>query len=380
MTNNNGSVASQLYEQQKLLRRNLRAKGVTVNNNQSLTNLIDEVSSIGVNNAPVLTGFQFDTSISISMDSNVLLDTVTHITGVLSAFRDDISSDNVDFTGTLSNATVKIYNNNTLIGTCVTDTNGEYDFPYTPTSSAQLNITAIFEGNNDYENCNSNTITRNIINYDGISLSSDKNLISYYSGESTILSAQLLDNEDNPVTTEGISIDFIVDNTSLGTADTDNQGIATLEYTATGYGDMSITATDGSIESDTVEIEDVWNFIQSPARNGFNFGSNFPTPVIITMRLKGTGSWGGTRIYGTSRYVYIRQNSSPNDESAIVSPKISNSWQDVKVVLNNGLVEVYFNDVLNGSASNVTMGEVGGYGGSNANPVDAQNIKIKKIN
>ena len=92
--------------------------------------------------------------------------------------------------------------------------------------------------------------------YDAISLSSDKNILSYADGDTCILTAQLTKN-GSPSLVEGETVSFYNGATLLGTDDTDSNGIATLTYTSAGVGDMSITASvDGIIISETFSIRD----------------------------------------------------------------------------------------------------------------------------
>ena len=92
--------------------------------------------------------------------------------------------------------------------------------------------------------------------YNAISLSSDKNILSYADNESCTLTAQLTKN-GSPSLIEGETVSFYNGATLLGTDDTDSNGIATLTYTSAGVGDMSITASvDGIIISETFSIRD----------------------------------------------------------------------------------------------------------------------------
>ena len=86
-----------------------------------------------------------------------------------------------------------------------------------------------------------------------LSLSSNKNILSYYDSESATLTATLL---EEGVGVSGETVEFFKGSTSLGTATTDSNGIATKSYTSTGAGDVSFTAGVGSLVSETYEIED----------------------------------------------------------------------------------------------------------------------------
>lgn len=92
--------------------------------------------------------------------------------------------------------------------------------------------------------------------FNNISLTSDENILSYEDGDTCTLTAQLTD-DGSPVSVEGVTVEFFSGSTSLGTADTNSSGIATLTYTSAGVGDMTLTASVGGIiVSETFSIRD----------------------------------------------------------------------------------------------------------------------------
>ena len=50
-------------------------------------------------------------------------------------------------------------NGETLLGTCVTDSNGEYSFDYTPLTDDDLTIRAVYNGSTYFDNCESSTVS-----------------------------------------------------------------------------------------------------------------------------------------------------------------------------------------------------------------------------
>ena len=86
-----------------------------------------------------------------------------------------------------------------------------------------------------------------------LSLVSDKDILSYYDEEVATLSATLLEN-GVPVAKE--YVEFFNGSTSLGTAQTNANGVATKTYTSQGIGDIEVSASVGSISSETYTIED----------------------------------------------------------------------------------------------------------------------------
>lgn len=87
-----------------------------------------------------------------------------------------------------------------------------------------------------------------------ISLSSSSNILSAYHSESATLTATATDNNSNPVA--NATVEFFNGSTSLGTSTTNSSGVATKSYSATGVGDVSLTATSGNVSSSAVTVED----------------------------------------------------------------------------------------------------------------------------
>lgn len=102
--------------------------------------------------------------------------------------------------------------------------------------------------------------------YDAISLSSDKNILSYANSESCTLSAQLTDNQSS-VAIEDETVTFTIydaNDDSIITSligNTDSTGLADVFYSSNGIGDIYVKASVGNIISSEVYIEDCtyWN-------------------------------------------------------------------------------------------------------------------------
>ena len=92
-----------------------------------------------------------------------------------------------------------------------------------------------------------------------VALTSNKSILSYYDSESAILTATVTDGSDNPVA--DVTVEFFNGSTSMGTATTNSNGIATKTYNSQGSGDVSITATANN-ENAEITISDrlyYWN-------------------------------------------------------------------------------------------------------------------------
>lgn len=89
---------------------------------------------------------------------------------------------------------------------------------------------------------------------DNVVLTSDKSVLSAYDSESATLTATVTNSQSAPV--EDVTVTFYKGSTVLGTATTNNSGVATLTYSATGAGDVTVTAGADSITSNNLSIED----------------------------------------------------------------------------------------------------------------------------
>ena len=87
-----------------------------------------------------------------------------------------------------------------------------------------------------------------------LTLTSNKDILSYYDSDSATLTATLLEGGSG---CDGETVTFKADGVSIGSATTDSDGVATLSYASQGVGDISLTASVGSLSSETYSIEDV---------------------------------------------------------------------------------------------------------------------------
>ena len=148
----------------------------------------------------------------------------------------------------------------------ITNSNGECIITYTIGSSdTSMTINA---------NTLSNDVNITVTSYNGITVTSNKNILSYYNNDTATLYAQLTLNEVSS-SISGVTITFKQGSTTLGTAVTDNTGLATLTdaYTSSGIGDISCTATDGTITSSSITIEDCYYFNDGTSVNGLEIDS-----------------------------------------------------------------------------------------------------------
>lgn len=157
MTNDINTLNGALQELGETLADNLVAMGVTdAEASDGLTTLAGKVLDI----TPALTGIELSTNLSCDSSIDIIdIDETTDIIGVLTASYDDTSQSNVDLTGFLQGANIKIYEDDTLIDTVTTNNKGEYTSTYLPSKTGNVTIHTAFEGTEDYDSCTSNNKT-----------------------------------------------------------------------------------------------------------------------------------------------------------------------------------------------------------------------------
>ena len=213
--------------------------------------LVDDILDI----PPALRGVELTTTITCNcVEANINYPFT--VTGVLSAYYDDESVSNVDLTGFLQGATVKIYNGDSLLGTCVTGENGEYTFSHIVRTNAPLVLSAVFEGTDDYVSCFSENVEVNVSDY-ALLLTSDKYALSYYHRESASISAVLSDGngfiENATLNYKIYRGDTLLDD---GSCVTNANGEVSLTYASNNRGDIRIIFSFGTLLSETIIIED----------------------------------------------------------------------------------------------------------------------------
>ena len=197
-------VISGLYDLIDELETNLALMGVEDAEFDSTTGLLGLIEKIKDIPASV-GGIDVVTSISCDIENTtVIRNNQCTITGVLRADKDDTSQVNVDLEGYLKGATVKIYNGNILLGSAITNGDGEYSFNFTPTNLGLLSIKAVFEGTEYYESSESSILTITVESSKSFTVSSDKNILSKYDNESATVTATLLV-DGSPVSGEWVT-------------------------------------------------------------------------------------------------------------------------------------------------------------------------------
>ena len=146
--------------------------------------------------------------------------------------------------------------------------------------------------------------------FDGISVSSTQDVLSYADGDSTVLSAQLT-NQGQAVSVSGESVTFEVRKVSDDslvetlTDTTDSNGEASVEYFGKGVGDLSIKCQCRSV-IETYEITDALKYFDTTFTSSQTLTvPNLPTNFKCKFKVKGTtGS-----VTGSACWVEIGSNS-----------------------------------------------------------------------
>ena len=235
----NNTLNGALMELGETMARNLEAMGVTdANPNDGLTTLAGRILNV----EPSIKGLNLDTSLVITTTQEIIgLGESIILTSTLRASYDDTTVVDVDLSGVLTGATVKFYNGTTLLGTAITDLNGIATYTYTPSQLGNFTFHTVFEGTENFTNCNSSNVNITVINAPtSLVLQADKSILSHYDNDNCTLTATLYDNNNTPM--EGLSVVFKNGDIVLATITTNSGGVAEYTYNSQGVGDVTITA------------------------------------------------------------------------------------------------------------------------------------------
>ena len=213
-------------------------------------------SSLGVGSHSLTASALDKSSSAVSVTVNKLTSTIT-----LSVPSTGTVGTSYTVSGTLvpTTGSVKLYENGSLKDT-LTVSSGSFSKAITQSNEGTYSYYAVFEGSSTYSSVTSST--GSIVVSDvppvpvvtSVSLTGDKSILSYADSESATLSATVLDSNDDPMS--GVTVEFFKGSTSLGTATTNSSGVATKSYASSGVGDVSFTASVGTISSETCDLTD----------------------------------------------------------------------------------------------------------------------------
>ena len=277
------------------------------------------------------------TAEALDKSSSAVTVTVNKLTSTITISVPSTGTVGTSYTvsGTLvpTSGSVKLYENGSLKDT-LTVSSGSFSKAITQSNEGTYSYYAVFEGSSTYSSVTSST--GSIVVSDvppvpvvtSVSLTGDKSILSYADSESATLSATVLDSNDDPM--EGVSVEFFNGSTSMGTADTNSSGVATKSYASSGVGDVSFTASVGTISSETYGLEDCLYYSDGMTKITTNWAKDtsvtgrtiyklltaYNTDVELTFKLQnsipsnfivGFGDTGGSPTYW-SKLVYYRSN------------------------------------------------------------------------
>lgn len=242
-----------------------------------------------------------------------------------------------------------------------------------------------------------------------LTLTSDKPVLSYYDSDTLTLTATLTGGS-----VSGKTIEFFKGNTSIGTAQTDSNGIATKSYSATGVGDVVFSATGNNLTSQLITVEDCKFYNSGDKVSNLEIGSNVSCTsngsyITITTSTSGekyvklpvtlandwqyevevaeTGSnqdltfiidiggcWGAIPHNGSNMSITLTGGSSVNYpfSGSIVGGKL-------KITCISNTITVYFNNTLLVSRYREVSGYKMGFYTNNGRVQKVKNIKLKAL-
>ena len=153
--------------------------------------------------------------------------------------------------------TVQIYENYTLFATLTTGTGGAFSTTRSPSSSGAKRYLAVYEGDSNHAGT-TKTVDVNVLNPfvpTSLSVTSSKDVVSYYDGESALLSAVVRDEHDDLL--PDVTVSFKVDDVVVGSDVTNSEGVAVYSYRAVAAGDVTISVECGLLQ-ETYSIEDLY--------------------------------------------------------------------------------------------------------------------------
>ena len=230
----------------------------------SITQYTFQLSYVGTTN--ILGSESSEINVNVDKETSVLnitspqtgasvsqADTIT-VTGTLKDNDDEV----------MSGKTVYAKLGNTTLETFTVDSNGDISGTI---SASDLNVDSNsiefgFTATTEYTGSTQTVTVNKGLTYTKLEVEATNPILSYTDSESTDMTAQLLDNSDNPVALSGVTIYFKDGATTLGSAQTDATGKATLlnAYTSQGRGDVQITVDDGSLVTENFPICDAWKY------------------------------------------------------------------------------------------------------------------------
>ena len=279
------SLQSTYLSVKGIIADNLESMGVDASSSDGLTTLAGKILDI----EPSIGGLDLDTAVTLSVSSStVTVGGSITCTATLTAEYDDETLVDVDLHGVLQNATIKLYEGSTLMTSSTTNANGVATLTYTPTSSGTKTIKVVFDGTDNFNDCESATQTITVTQPEvgDVEITSTKSILSYADSDTATITATVFDDSSTPVPISGASVTIKVDGTTVKTADTDSNGEVSYTYTSTGAGDVTISAECMSV-TETYTIRDAIYYNDGTITTATELtGLSIPTNFVATFKVK----------------------------------------------------------------------------------------------
>lgn len=147
---------STYYAVKQIVVNNLLAMGVEASMDDGMTTLANKIKDI----EPTIIVEAFDIDLTLSAnDTSVYVGDTVVLSAHLTASYD---TEDVDLVGDLQNASVNFYEGNTLLGTSITNSGGVATYNYTVVNDTDLSFTASFDGTENFDDADSNTVNVNV--------------------------------------------------------------------------------------------------------------------------------------------------------------------------------------------------------------------------
>lgn len=267
MTNDISTLNGALNELGETLADNLSQMGVDdAVASDGLTTLANKILDI----EPSVAGLELSTSIDCNVSSNkILLGQSVVFSATLSASYDDTSIEDIDISGVLTGATVLFKTSGgVILGSGVTDVNGVATYTHTFEDMGSIVVHTEFGGSTNFNSCISQNDVTVECSYD-FDVTVDKEILSAKDNDVATFNCRLSDGTGGVV---GESIDYrILHNDivlSSGSRVTDENGEITLEYAATGVGNVDVIFSLRSILQKTYEVCDAWKYVETLTLTG----------------------------------------------------------------------------------------------------------------
>lgn len=386
----NNTLNGALMELGEAMAGNLKAMGVTdASPDNGLTTLAGRILDV----EPSIKGLNLDISLVTTTTREIIgLGESIILTSTLRASYDDTTVVDVDLSGGLTGATVKFYNGTTLLGTAITDLNGIATYTYTPSQLGNFTFHTVFEGTENFTNCNSNNVNITVIDPPtSIVLQADKSILSDYDNDKCVLTATLYDNNNTPI--EGLNVVFKNGDIVLATITTNSSGVAEYTYNSQGVGDVTMTVECMNLVQ-TFVVEDCTYYdtatYTSETTKNISVPSNFKLEFDLYPKSRSTSSGGVSHYVKLTRPsatdMWFGQGTSAGKHGIMVRPS-TNYWCSSLTTLNtdNHVVVTYDgSNVLytcNGESKSVSYSNGFGVisGISSTSNGNLKNLKIKPL-